>query len=192
MKRLLFIIALTISFMSFGQITLEHSYVTQGYNNYSKTYAFHTETGLNYYTLNTTENKVLLYNSSHNLFKTVTLNLGAGFKLSNIFLATDKLFNTNSNIEFIARSSSDAETKMTLIDEDGINLFEFGDRDEANFIKNSDTSYKLIVSTEKLTPNFYDIYNLPGTLSILQQQALSKSQFFGYPNPTTNKITRKS
>ena len=65
MKKSLLIIAFIISNLSFGQITLEHSYSTDGFNNNVQTYAFHTDNGLNYYTLNTTENKVYLYNSNH-------------------------------------------------------------------------------------------------------------------------------
>jgi hypothetical protein len=191
MKKLLFILAITISNLSFGQITLEHAYTTDGFNNIVKTYAFHTESGLYYFTMNQTENKVLIYNASHTLYKTVILNLGANYKISTVYLATDKLFNTNANIEFIVVSynSNLAVGKMTLFDEDGANLFEFGDRFEANCFKNSDTNFKLIVATEKDYPNYYEVYNLPGTLSVAQQEMLINNQFYGFPNPASNRIT---
>lgn len=191
MKKLLLIITIAISSLSFGQITLEHTYITEGFNNFPKTYAFHTDNGLYYYTINELENKVLIYNSSHVLYKTVNLTLDSGYTINTIYLATDKLFNSNTNIEFIVVSGNGTpnSSKMTLFDENGTNLFEFGNRWEANCIKNSDTSYKLIVSTDKSSPNNYDIYSLSGTLSVLQQQAFDKNQFFGYPNPTSNKIT---
>ncbi|CAN1562010.1 Secretion system C-terminal sorting domain [Flavobacteriaceae bacterium] len=191
MKKLLLIVTIAISSLSFGQITLEHTYTTEGFNNYPKSYAFHTDNGLFYYTINSLENKVLIYNPSHILFKTANLNVGIGYTINTIYLATDKLFNSNSKIEFIvvSRNGTPNSSKMTLFDEDGANLFEFGDRWEANFIKNSDTSFKLIVSTDKDSPNNYDIYSLPGTLSIIQQQTFNKNQFFGYPNPASNKIT---
>lgn len=190
MKKIILLITIAISNISFGQITLEQTYTTEGFNNFPKSYAFHTDNGLNYYTVNSIENKVLLYNASHVLYKTVIPNLGSGYNISTLYLATDKLFNSNQNLEFIVVSSNDLlGSKMTLVDEDGVNLFEFGDRWEANVIKNSDTNYKLIVSTDKQSPNYYDIYNLPGTLSILQQQYISNNQLFGYPNPTSNRIT---
>jgi hypothetical protein len=191
MKKLLFILAITISNLSFGQITLEHSYTTGGFNNTVKTYAFHTDNGVYYFTMNETENKVLIYNATHTLYKTVTLNLGANYKIRTVYLATDKLFNTNANIEFIVVSYNNilALGKMTLFDEDGINLLEFGDRFDANCFKNSDTNFKLIVATDKDSPNYYEVYNLPGTLSVAQQEMLINNQFYGFPNPASNKIT---
>ncbi len=191
MKKIQLIIATIISSLSFGQITLEHTYTTQGFNNFPKTYSFYTDNGLFFFTINATENKVLLHNSSHELYKTVSLNLGSGYTIGTLYLATDKLFNLNSNIEFIvlSRNAITGGSKMTLFDEDGVNLFEFGDRWEANYIKDSDTSFKLILSTEdKSSTEEYDIYSLPGTLSTLQQQIFSKNQFIGYPNQATNEL----
>ena len=46
MKKLLLIVTIAISSFSFGQITLEHTYTTEGFNNYPKSYAFHTDNGL--------------------------------------------------------------------------------------------------------------------------------------------------
>ena len=190
MKKLLLITFLTISSFSFGQITLEHTYTTDGFNNFPKTYAFYTDGGLFYFTINAIENKVLLYNSSHNLYKSVSLNLTAGYTIKTIYLTTDKLFNSNSNIEFIVVSGSTSSgSKMTLFDEDGTNLFEFGNRWVADCIKDQNNNYKLVTSTDKASPNNYDIYSLPGSLSISQQQIFNKNSFFAYPNPTSNKIT---
>lgn len=190
MKKVLSIIVCIVSSVAFGQITLEHAYTTDGYNNSVKTYGFHTDSGLYYYTMNETQGKVLIYDSSHNLYKSVTLNLGADFRIRAVYLATDKLFNTNANIEFIVVSDSNSSflNKMTLFDEDGANLFEFGDRWDAACFKNSDTNYKLITATEKDSPNLYEVYNLPGTLSVAQQEMLLGNPFFGFPNPASNSI----
>lgn len=172
-----------------SQITLEHNYVTDGYFNYEQQYAFHTENSLFYYTLNTTENKVMLYDSNHVLYKTVTLDVGPDFTIRKLFLPTDKLFNSNSKIEFIMISSGNSSQKMTLFDEDGANLFEFGNRWVAQYIKIAESDYKLLVGTDGNSPNYFDIYDLTGTLSLNQQQSLNKSEFIGVPNPTKSRIS---
>lgn len=193
MKKLLFIIGITISNLSFGQIILEHAYTTASYNEDYNNFAFHTDSGLHYYTTNEAEGKVLIYDTSHNLYKTVTLNLETGFNLETVNLLTDKLFNANSNIEFIVVSRNNDVTpsikKMTLYDEDGANLFEFGNRWNATCVKNSDSNYKLITSTLKSDPDYYEVYDLPGVLSVAQQETLIKSQLFSFPNPASNRIT---
>lgn len=194
MKKIILSILLTVFFSisSFSQVTFEHSYTTNGNNNFPKTYAFFTDSGINYYTMDEDLNQVLLYNSSHVLFKTINLNPGINYSIQYIYLITDKLFYSDSKIEFIVVSRDiigGNPNKMTLFNEDGINLFEFGDRWEAYAVKNSNLGYKLIVATDKEDPNLYDIYSLAGTLSIEQQGVLSKTQFFSFPNPTSNKIS---
>jgi hypothetical protein len=189
-KFLSIIATVFISNLSNGQITLEHNYITDGYFNYEQQYAIHTENSLFYYTLNTTENKVLIYDSAHTLYKTVTLDVGAGFTIRKLFLPTDKLFNSNNKIEFIIISNNGSNpNKMTLFDEDGENLYEFGNRWVAQYIKIADADYKLLVGTDGISPNYYDIYDLSGTLNINQQQSLNKNEIFGFPNPTKNKIS---
>jgi hypothetical protein len=192
MKKIILLLLLGVFFSitSFSQVTFEHSYTTNGNNNFPKTYAFFTDSGINYYTMDQDLNQVLFYNSSHILFKTVNLNPGTDFNIKYIYLVTDKLFYSDAKIEFIVVSSNSLyQNKMTLFNEDGTNLLEFGDRWEAYAVKNSNLGYKLIVATDKEEPNFYDIYSLTGTLSLDQQGVLSKTQFFSFPNPTSNKIS---
>lgn len=105
-------------------------------------------------------------------------------------MPTDKLFNSNNKIEFIIISNNGSNpNKMTLFDEDGENLYEFGNRWVAQYIKIADADYKLLVGTDGISPNYYDIYDLSGTLNINQQQSLNKNEIFGFPNPTKNKIS---
>lgn len=182
--------ALTASALS-AQATLEHSYLTTGgYNDVQKSYAFFTQSGINYYTTNN-QNQIMFYNASHSLYKTVTLPLGANFELSKVILVTDKFFNTNAEIEFLVVSNNYTEgafeQKMTLYNENAVNLQEFGDRFTADAIKISDSSFKLIVSQDTSGNNLYDIYGVAGTLSAQQQQMLV-SDHFVYPNPASNRL----
>jgi len=192
MKKILLYALAFVSPALLAQVTLEHHYVSSGgYANEVKSYAFFTAAGINYYTLDGNASQVKFYNASHVLYKTVTLNLGAGFEMVSLMMPTDGFFNTNPKIEFIMVYSNYQEipgiTKMTLFDEDGNNLQEFGDRFVADYIKISDTSFKLIVSQDQSFENEYDIYNAPGILSVQQQQMLT-SGTNAYPNPTANRI----
>ena len=191
MKIKLFFALAIASVAASAQVTLEHTYVSECFQSEQRNYAFFTDNGLNFFTINESENKVLLYNASHILYKTVTINPGAGFSIDQIQLATDKLFNSNSKIEFIVSSHNydlpNDQTKLTLFDEDGVNLHEFGNRSTALVIKVSDNVFKLLVSEDTSGSNTYDIYGLSGSLSVQQQDNLS-SKLTAYPNPTSNRI----
>jgi len=188
MKKKLLYLFITISSISFGQ-TLEKSYTSGGFNNFPKNYAFLTSNGLNYYTISTTENEISLYNSDHTLNKTVSISLPTDYKVGTLFLPSDKLFNSNDKIEFIVVTEGKG-TKMLLFDEDGTNLFDFGDNKwEAFYFKDENSNFKLLTATSgKNGDIIYDIYALSGTLSTTQEAFHSKGEFIGYPNPSSNII----
>jgi len=153
-KSIQLIIILLLFNITNAQVTFENSYSTEGENYYPQTYAFHTDNGLNYYTVDVANGEVNIYDSTHTLYKTVPVSIPSGLELKNVQMMTDKLFYSDSKIEFIAVVGSPDFTtphisKMILYNEDGTNLFDFGDRWEAHYLKASDSSYKLIVSTEK-------------------------------------------
>lgn len=193
MKKNILSLLLTffLSFSAFSQVTLEHSYtsIRSGLEE-AKEYVFFTDSGINYYTLNS-NNQLLLYNSSHELYKTITINPGTNFKVDYIFLVTDKLFNSDSKIEFITFSYKygDNERKMTLFNEDGMILYEFGDGYTANVVKDPNSGYKLLLAKETDTSTIYDVYALSGTLSVEQHEVLAKSSLYSFPNPAVNKMT---
>jgi hypothetical protein len=191
MKKILFYAMTFATSALSAQVTLEHSYVSSGgYNDSQKTYAFFTDSGINYYTTNE-QGQVNFYNASHVLYKTVTLPLGTNFELSKVMLVTDKFFNADAKLEFIVVSNNytpgDYEQKMTLYNEDGLNLQEFGARFTADAIKISNTEFKLIVSQDQSDSNNYDIYSVSGVLSTQQQQMIAANHPV-YPNPATSRI----
>lgn len=187
MKKLLLLLLVAFALNFNAQIALEHTYTVNGSNNYPKTYAFFTDAGLNYYSFNSDTNQVVFYNENHVSFKTVNLNLG-DYKVKHIYLVTDKLFNLDSNIEFIASTqNSNFEVRMILCDEDGNVINELGDKWEAHVIKVSENTFKLITATDKEIINSYSVYSLPGTLSNIHLSLLN-SAFSLYPNPAQNEI----
>ena len=125
---------------AFSQINLENSYTTDCY--IDNAMAFNVESGTKFYNLKSSENRVMIYSKSHVLEKDITLTIASGFYLQKIILPCDKLFNTDSKIEFLAvfrsDSESDIEIKMILFNEDGSNLKDFGNRWDAFAIKTSD------------------------------------------------------
>jgi len=171
---------------TFGQINLENSYTSDCL--LDSPIAFNVESGTKFYNLSSSENKVKIYNSSHTLEKSISLSITTGFSLEKIYLPCDKLFNSDSKIEFIAVVRSDTETKMILFDEDGANLKDFGSRWEAYYIKTMDNTFKLItISGDKSTPT-YDVYSLPGVLSETQQILLNKKELKAFPNPVSDEL----
>lgn len=201
MKKIIFSLIATVSIlsMSFGQATFENSYASKNINEQRNT--FKTDTGLKYFT---TEGVGIMkiYNSTHNLINTITIPIDNGFRLDLIIGCSDKLFNTDSLIEFLIvtrainpPTGSFATYKLTLVNQNGVILQQFGDRGLAYIIKGDLGEFKLI--TIKSSSNFnppanneiYDVWSLPGTslgTVLLNNDA---SSFFGFPNPTENKIS---
>lgn len=191
MKNLTLIIFILFSSVSFGQLTLENSYITNDLSNNGN--FFNTQIASYYYTFNDISNVMNIYNENHILYKTVNIPENSGFEIKKILFATDKLFNSDSLIEFIVISetsylSTGIEYKMILLNEDGITLFDFGNRADAYLVKTVTDNYKLIVSnrpgdaipsSRNMTS---DVYSLTGTLSVNQINILSK-KIIGFPNP---------
>lgn len=197
MKKLIFglIAVVAISNLSFGQATLEEQYSTIEVSR-AFTNAFKTDTGLHYFTVEAS-NILKIYNSSHTLTSTITIPIDSGYVLDGVYPVSDKLFNTDNLMEFIIftliQSGPGGEIftyKMTLINQNGSILQEFGDRGYANIIKESSEIFKLIASkTTNEINTVYDVYSLPGTTLGTVTLDKNPSSFFGFPNPTENKIT---
>ena len=75
---------------------------------------------------------------------------------------------------------------MSLINENGVVLQQFGDKQDALIVKTLSNNYKLITQKATYASNIYtttkDVYALTGSLSVNQSKALSKS-LVAYPNP---------
>jgi hypothetical protein len=196
MKKIIFGLIATfgISIVTFGQGTLEHSYQTKKWQ-YDQTNAFKTDAGLNFYTLDNSTGTLLVYNASHILIKTINIPIPSGYNLQYLYAITDKLFNADALIEFIISFEDGTNPDiLTLINENGTILQQYGNKSEAYIIKGTSGAFKLITlsnpySQVPTASNFdYDVYSLPGTtLNVLQNKSAENS-FFGFPNPTENRI----
>lgn len=175
--------------------TLENTYSTDYYGK-GINYSFIINDELNFYTLDRATNKIRFYDSSHNLTKTITINIQSGWDIRYIYLITDKLFNTDSKLEFLveSRQPNDAYTDLTVFNEDGVEGITFEIVDDFKLIKTPDNTYKLITFSQIPVNNGkyeYKVYALDGTLDANQEDLLSKS-IIQYPNPTSNKLHLKN
>ena len=72
-----------------------------------------------------------IYTEAHSVYATINLPVDLGFTVSNIQLFTDKLFNSDNLIEFLLVTSQSGTYKMTLLNQNGDVLQQFGDKNEA-------------------------------------------------------------
>lgn len=185
-KTLLLHFALFSTIFCSAQATLEHSYTSDALYYSGDTYSFSTQNGLHFYTYDSGSNSLKIYTEAHALYKNVTLP-NNGVTVTSIVCLTDKLFNNDNLIEFITITFLNNNTyKMTLINENGVVLQEFGARNTAKIIKNSSGNYKLVTSGTNQQNLDVDVYALSGTLSTEQFNQLSKLGLLTYPNPADN------
>lgn len=194
MKRNLvyFLIMICTSILS---QTLEHTYSTDYYGK-GLNYSFFINDELNFYTLDRNARSISFYDSSHNLTKTTIINIESGWDIRYIYLISDKLFDTDSKLEFLveSRQPNNAYTNLTVFNEDGIEGITFEIVDDFKLIKTTDNEYKLITFSQIPVNNGkyeYKVYALDGTLDASQENLLSKS-IIQYPNPTSKKLYLKN
>lgn len=178
-----------------AQITLEHTFSNEN----SAVMVFNTNSATYFYVLNSTNNQLKIFNSDYSVYKTVTLNVQTGYKLSNVYQFSTKLFNTDDKIEFFVSSyqiSNSSVSSLKLYNENGEILKDFGNRASAMVFTTTSNQTKLDVwgytidnTTNPATLNYItDIYILPGSLS----NGLKSLELEGieqpYPNPTNSII----
>lgn len=172
--------------------TLEKTYNSNSSDNIN--YAFFINDKLNFYTTDRTNNEIKFYDSSHNLIKTIAIQLKNNWELLYIYLISDKLFNDDSKIEFIVKSRQPnvGFTNLTIFNEDGLEIMEFELVNDFKLIKTPENTYKLI-TTSFFTNNKidYKVYGLSGTLDV-SQESLFLKEIIQYPNPTSNKLYLKN
>ncbi|CAN1561993.1 Secretion system C-terminal sorting domain [Flavobacteriaceae bacterium] len=198
MKKIIsgLIATITISSLSFGQATLEHTY-SSSMQDYAMTnvVAFYAN-GLNYYTYNRNSQLVQVYNQNHNLTYSFTIPIDTGYYMTEFLYITDTLFNADNQVEFLYKAYKNGgggrELKIYLCNQSGNLLQSFPNRYYAGLKKTANNDYKLILGNENqnsVTLAYdYDVYSLTGTLSTEQQQIYSKNISFAFPNPANDLI----
>jgi hypothetical protein len=189
MKNLYLSLALLYSMISFGQLTLEHTYNSDTFYNNTAFNAFVVEDGIYYFTYNESSYTFSIYDQSHNFIKSFVAPLPAGSNVQLVW-GSDKLFNTDSNFEFFIQSSSnDNGDKFTIVDDNGLLIQEINDRYFWKVIPFAN-SWKLMVWTlsDPGEEQIIDVYGLPGSLSVGQESLLLK-EIVAFPNPANSIIS---
>lgn len=203
-----------------AQIFPEHTYVTNDRPSLNNSFPgedgnmdFYIVNGDPYYGPNTLD---LYDGETHVLYKSMPMPSNyTGSAPNNItfsdnqipqYFISKHLFNDDDLIEFITPvkyfnpfGNGVVAPKLIVSNEQGTILYEIFDRYAARLVKTGDEHYKLLVS---LGHNGQyggivgsgsiqiDVYSLPGTLNLGQQEVyLTRQGLQGYPNPTLDKIT---
>ncbi len=188
------LILIIITINSYSQITLEKEYVNGGIEGIVT--AFIANNTLYYYTVEGEYSgivSIVLYDESHVAIKTININIDGITHINGVFLASDKLFNNDDNIEFVISYQYSGGSDMgvlALINDEGTKLMDLGDYNRASYIKTPSGKYKLITHYETDASGM-NVYSLPGTLTSNQEEILKKTQSLAYPNPARNFINLK-
>ena len=194
LNKLIIIGFIIFNSLSFGQ-TLEKTYFTNASNDRKKlNYAFNINGETIYYTLNWSTSEVVFYDSTHNIFKKVKVNIEPSYEMKELYFVTDKLFNSNSKIEFMIYSApnNQSTSNIKLYDDEGNLLFDFGHTIGIELFKTANNEFKLLTLHQNEAFKFiYKVYSLSGTLSVDQESLLNKSVVL-FPNPTSETLNIKN
>ncbi len=198
MKKILAIFVMIFAVITVkAQINLEYSFPTSQFN------AFNTSNKTYYSILYSTGIKI--YNSDYSLYKFITITPPEGYKISTgaASIFSDKVFNTDSKIEFlinftlsaaVTASTFNLNTVLQLYNEDGQLLKDFGTamglygtvfEQISGVLKLQIAKTIYDTSTTPATYKYsYDIYSLSGSLpsSVVKLSDVNLSP--AYPNPS--------
>lgn len=187
---------ITLVIGGFAQITLQKTY------DYSASIVKLETMGYKYYLMDVPNSQCRIYNMDHTIFKTIQCSVPTGYYLADIKFVSEKIFNTDTQIEL-------AYTYYKLITTSNSYYYIYGAKiisengsvlqniDNAQYIyinQTGDEEYKLFaycfdysISPEKVWTNIYDI---PGTLnaSISNSGGYPDVFFNAFPNPATEQI----
>jgi hypothetical protein len=200
MKTTILISLATLSFsLSLkSQILLENLYT----NKSSFKIANLTQSGYKYYMLDVTNQQIVIYNTNHSVFNTITIPTVTNYTCTNVFELSDNLFNSDNLMEYCAsfKASSTINDYSAVISENGTTLLNCGLRTDPSVFNIGGNIYKL--QTVRVIGGTYKdsvrIYSLPGSkpcdacggpTSIVKNNSTTSTMPNAYPNPTSTQIT---
>ncbi|HLO91288.1 MAG TPA: T9SS type A sorting domain-containing protein [Lentimicrobium sp.] len=180
---------LVMGFKSQAQVVLEHTFTSNACN----VTPFVTTNGIQYLSYDKNTHAVTIYNTDYSVYKSVTIEYVPDHSPS-FMCASDKLFNTDSKIEFIAVVGDGfTNNSMKLYNEDGAVIKNFGNKYYAHTISaygitklrvynfTYDANYNPILYTD-------EIYSVPGSASV-EINDIGFPELTPFPNPTNQTIT---
>jgi len=141
MKKIVFYLLATVSVIVFSQrtnaqINLEHTF--EGVVNFSNgmcLYSWYASVygDVDFYIGGIDENQIKLYNTDYSLYKSI--NLPTGYRAMTTNFLTKNLFNNDSKIEFLAWIENEENSKIIIINEDGVILYEVNGESKRFIVK---------------------------------------------------------
>jgi len=178
---------------TYGQIELEKTFYFPNCTTLVKTFYADSKT---FYCILDNES-INIFNQDYSLYKQI-IRGNSSERFEEVYLLSDNLFNSDNKIEFITKKCSNNECYFVLLDENGDSLTYFGQKKydgclwdlPQNFIqciKTIDNKTKLIVNASNCDSIY--IYNLPGALSVSQENLMKSQNLALFPNPTNDFVT---
>ncbi len=162
MKNIIIIAAIILAARSaHAQITLEHTF--PGVSNF--TTVLFSSNGTKYAAKDTGTNNLKLYNTDYTLWKTIPLPIPTGNIIFNIALISDKLFNTDNQVELFAswRTTTAPITYYgAIISETGSIIHDLGSSTIWASVSYIDGVHKLVVGNQNSSS--FKVYSVPGEL----------------------------
>ncbi len=180
--KLLFILIMLSSFCK-AQIKMEHSFSGQAG-------CFSTSNGIKYWNVNKypLDSIIVFYNSDYSVYKSVEINRSINnYGIYNVYLVSDKLFNTDNIIEFII----DNNESLSVYNELGTKLIDLcGAGFYPKSVFNIGNQTKILFTSNSYDPDSAIIYSVLGQLtetSIITLKSALIDQ--AYPNPSKTTIS---
>ncbi|QOD59350.1 T9SS type A sorting domain-containing protein [Polaribacter haliotis] len=186
----LFYLLFGFSLLTFGQ-TLEKTYISSaGQVEEPPNFAFYANDEMHYFTTEGSKGNITFnikfYDTSHQEKKNITIATSSR-GIEKVGLPSDKLFNSDSKIEFLLLIESDEVERYSfkLFNEDGDELFDFGMGYNYKLFKDHNNNFKLLITdSDKAKGQNFRVYGLSGTLST-EQENLLLSKVTTFPNPSS-------
>ncbi len=190
MKRVLFaLMAFIVCQSGYGQITLEHSYAP----NISVSVVNIEGDGYKYQAIDPNSKKLLLFNTDHSLWKTITFDTTGASFLSASYISKH-LFNSDDALEvYLETNYRNGSYVGRIVNETGSILNTF-DSAYYSSVYNLSGSWKLnVVKMDRSTRPakiYSDIYSLPGSMPGTAIPGVnSGGGSSSFPNPTNSAMT---
>lgn len=193
------IILLLLATVMKGQITFSHSYPAPAqYSNLGVLRLTHS--GDKYALYNFNINQVVLYNTNHSVWKTLSLPVPNGFKLYSVLNISDALFDSDTDLEVFysywvanyTTSPASYTTEARVIEENATPLMVIGNC-RTGTINKVGNNWKLIANIDsagKATYISHNVYDLVGSLPVVtSMQGAAEGVVVSqpYPNPSSDK-----
>ena len=163
MKKIITALALMLTINSYAQLTLEHKYTLSANSNLSLTNL--TTGGYKYYVTDVANNQVVLYNTNHSVYKTISSlpTPPTSYTLIGIGQLSDQLFNTDALIEFSVQFQGPSFSyQYGIYNETGSCIFNNYSSFNQGNIYNIGGSFKYVIQSGNYDTTL--VYALPGTL----------------------------